>query len=356
MDVAERKQIVKTLYDCYKANGFITENEALSLFSAHDIPLTQIDSITAQLLTMGVIITTDDDDSFIDRSFTEYNAIYDEFIEREPEFEQFIEYVRNIIPAQYLEWQRLIPQAQNGNEYAKTRLYEMYMRAAVRQALYYSKKFHLPLDDTLQDALVGVISSVDRYNPAEHANFNSNIQWWITGAITRSRMLNRNPMTFPTNFLDDLFSIMDEVDEHYCEHCPKNEENICSHLAKTIAGKNGWSVEEATKNIHYLVSWKSLDAITENGEDISDDSIFIDELFDEITEFNYGSILMELLETIKPREKEVLLYRNGFTEKGVLTLEEVGEIYGLTRERIRQIEDKALRRMRHHTRSQRLKS
>jgi RNA polymerase primary sigma factor len=162
-------------------------------------------------------------------------------------------------------------------------------------------------------------------------------------------------MVFPTNFLDRLFSIMDEVDEHYCEHCPKHEGNICSHLAKTVADKNGWSIEEATRNIHYLVSWKSLDEMIENEEDIDDSGEFADNLFEKVTETDYGNILMELLETIKPREKEVLLYRNGFTEKGVLTLEEVGQILEVTRERVRQIEDKALRRMRHHTRIHRLK-
>ena len=355
MDSAARNHIITQLYDCYMANGFITEDEALSLFAAYGTPLHQIDSITEQILAMGVIITADDDELSTDRSFTEYNAVYEEFIALAPEFKPFIEYVRNITPPQYLEWQKLIPQAKNGNDYAKNRLIEMYMRAAVRQTLYYSKKFLLPLDDTLQDALTGVVSAIDRYNPAEHMSYNANIQWWITSSITRNCWINCNPTYFPVHIKEKLLNILKEAKEHFCEHCPDMGSLHCPELIMSLSKKRDWTVEDTERYIYYLLCWESLEQITENEDDISDGGIFIDELHDSFIEADKNRILLELLDTIKPREKEVLLYRNGFTEKGALTLEEIGQIFGVTRERIRQLEEKALRRMQHPTRINRLK-
>ncbi|MCL2153079.1 MAG: sigma-70 family RNA polymerase sigma factor [Oscillospiraceae bacterium] len=355
MEGAARNQIITQLYDCYMANGFITEDEALSLFAAYDTPLHQIDSITEQILAMGVIITSDDDELSTDRSFTEYNAIYDEFIELAPEFKPFIEFVRNITPPQYLEWKKLIPQAKNGNEYAKNRLIEMYMRAAVRQALYYSKKYLLPLDDTLQDALTGVISAIDRYNPAEHMNYNANIQWWITSSITRNCWIHSIPIYFPVHIKEKLLNIINEAEEHFCEYCPENRMLHCPELVKFLSKKQDWTIENTERYLFYLICWESLEQITDNEDDISDDGLLIDELHDSFIKSDYKGIIMELLDNIKPREKEVLLYRNGFTEKGALTLEEIGHIYGVTRERIRQLEEKAIRRMRHPTRLEKLK-
>jgi len=182
-----------------------------------------------------------------------------------------------------------------------------------------------------------------------------NIQRWITSSITRNCWVNNNPTYFPVHIKEKLLNIQSDVEEHFCEHCSDMDGLCCPRLIKSISESRGWSAEETERNIFYLVCWESLDEMIENEDEISDHGLFASKMFDDITEANHGNILMELLETIKSREKEILLYRNGFTEKGVLTLEEVGQIYGLTRERIRQLEEKALRRMRHSTRIHRLK-
>jgi len=354
VDVAERNQIIAELYDCYMANGFITEDEALSLFSAHKTPLHQIDSITEQILAMGVIISADDDDAeqLIDRSRSDFHTIFNEFVELAPESSSFIEYIRNIAPPQHREWKKLIPQAQSGNEYAKNRLIEMYMRISVRQALYFSKKYRLPLEDTLQDALIGAITSVDKFNSANHMNYSTYLPWWISQSISRNRSLYSNPMYYPVHIKDKLFSIMIEVEEHICEHCPSNEDDLCFQLIKEISKKNEWPPDEVARNIYYLSEWKSLDKMMENEEDISDNGVFAEELSNEAIRSNSETILFELMETFKPRQKGVLMLRHGFTNKGALTLEEIGKILGITRERVRQLEAKALERLRRSSKIQ----
>jgi len=349
--VEARNQIVTKLYDCYMANGFITEDEALSLFASHNTPLHLIDSITEQILAMGIIILADDDEAeqFIDRSKSDYETYFNEVITLAPNAKPLIDYIRNIIPPQTREWQKLMPQAQNGNEYARNRLFEMYMRIVIRQALYYSKKYRLSLEDTIQDGMMGLMTSIDKFNPAEHMSFATYLPWWITQSIARNRRLHCNPMYFPVHMSEKLFGIMRDVEEHTCERCSKYEQVVCPNIVEFVKDKNDWTAEEAQKNIHYLICYQSLDEMLEKGADICDDEPF----FKEDSDINQN--VSETLKTLPKRERDVLLYRFGFTDNGEMTLEEVGNLFGVTRERIRQIEAKALRRLRRPSRSSKFK-
>lgn len=346
MDVAVRNQIITELYDCYKANGFIAEDEALSLFTAHSVPLHQIDSITEQLLAMGVIITADDDEDdelFEDRSRTDYEAVYNEIIDIYPELEPVIEYLRNIARPLRNEWQKLMPHAQNGNEYARQRLFEMYLRVSARQSLYLSKKYHLPIEDTLQDGFVGAISSVDNYNPAEHMSYATTIQWRINQSILRNRYIYNNPAYFPIHIRDKLFDIMLEVEEHHCEDCPYNSEGICGNLVQIISENHHWTRAESETNIRYLKCWTSLESILESRGDVFDDDNLLTANMDEALCFSQvKNDLNEALQKLKKQQQKVLTLRFGLEDGCFKTLEEVGSTLHVTRERVRQIEKKAL--------------
>ena len=358
MEADVRNQIVTELYDCYMANGFITEDEALSLFASYNTPLHLIDSITEHILAMGIIIISDDvvDEQLTDRTKSDYEVYFNEVTALHPELSSFIEYIRNITPPQTREWQNLIPQAQNGNEYAKNRLIEMYMKVVIRQALYFSNKYHLPLDDIIQDGMVGLMTSIEKYNPADHMKYSTYLPWWITQSISRNRRLYRNPLYFPVHISEKLFNIMREVEEHLCEKCSQNEQISCSKLIELISNKNGWPAEDTERYIHYLVCCQSLDEIMEVGSDIGDENKFVDEMNESLVLSDYKDILMKLLDELPSREKQILILRFGFTEEDEeLTLEEVGKIFGVTRERIRQIEAKASRKLKHPTRIKKLK-
>ena len=343
-----RNQIVTELYDCYMANGFITEDEALLLLELHNIPFHLIDSIIEQILAMGTIITADEDvaEWFNDKSKSDYELFFREVIALSPELEPFIEYIRNITPPQRREWHKLIPQAQDGNEYARNRLIEMYMKVVVKQALYYSKKYRLPIDDTIQDGMVGLITSIEKYNPADYLRYAEYIPWWIAQSIRRNSSVYCNPVYFPALIREDLFTIMSDVEEHICEHCPNHEQNICPNLVGLISKKNDWSTEKAEKYIKYLNCCKSRDEMIENDVDISDEKQFSDEMEEMFMVFNYRQILLKFLDEIKPRERYVLLLRFGFTKEGALSLAKIGKIFGFTKEGIRQINVKTIRKLR----------
>jgi len=358
MDITEYNQIITELYNGYMEDGFIAERESLSfsLFFAYNTPTNLIDSIIEQIHAMGIIIIEDEDydsDQITDSSKSDYNEYYDEVIELVPELRSYIEYVRNAAPPQCREWEELLPQAQKGNIYARNRLIEMYSGVAVKQALYFSKKYHLSIEDALQDGLAGLITSIDKYNPVENTKFSTYFPWWVTQFITRYRWVNNNPTYFPENIKEKLFEVVIEIEEHYCENCPQNDKSTCKELIKIIGDKNGWSYDEAKKNIAYLPCWSSLDELKENN-DIDDGGLFVEELNDKIEKDIYPKVIDAVLNTLAPREESIIKFRFGLTENGIMTLAEVGNIIDLSRERVRQIEAIAINKLRNPPRSKML--
>jgi RNA polymerase primary sigma factor len=304
------------------------------------------------LLTLGVIIQGDDEleDLYVDRSKIDYDKFYNEVNEAMPELALFVEYIRNTVPPQPHEWQKLIPQAQNGNKYAKTRLIEMYLRLVLRTAWYYSNKYHFSFEDALQDGLVGAITALDKYNLSDHTNYATYFPLWVTQHINRNALLPNIPAYFPVHIKEKLFSIMNEVEEHICASCPDKDGAICYQLIKSISDKHEWSSEESLRNIQYVLCWTSLDQLADDEDAFGDEGAFAEAINKVVDDAYNNRTLKSLLGILNPREKEVILLRYGFTQNGVLTLEATGQILGVTRERIRQIEAKAIRKLSHPSR------
>jgi RNA polymerase primary sigma factor len=352
-DATIRKLIIAELHNRYLANGFITEDEALACFVAHKTPLSQIDSLTEHLLTLGVIFKTDEDidaEAFSDRSKLDYSEIYAEVVKIEPGLEAFIKYVQGIAPPQHREAQNIIPQAKSGNQYARNRLIEMYLRTIVKQAIYYSKRFLLPLDDTIQDGVLGIITAIEKFDPYQHDKFSTYAPWWIGQSITRCRQLPTNSMRFSAQAIESLFAIQEAVLEHICEDCWQNDKIVCPKLAAQLGKQYEWTIDEASTYIFYHKQCQSLEDIDEDDEMLSDSGLCNELLFEGIEMSADVEIIAAQLQTLPEKEQLVISLRYGFTENGEMTLEEVGQIMKVTRERVRQIEAKALQRLRHPTR------
>ena len=345
-----RQKVITELYDLYVANGFITEDVTLACFVAHEIPLSEVDSITAHLLGVGVLIRLDDDDeeeeTFSDRSKLDYNDIFNEVLETAPGLEVFIEYIRGITPPQHREWQKLIPQVQSGNEYARTRLIEMYLRTVIKQALYYSKRQELPLEDTIQDGILGILIAVDKFDPTSHEKFSTYAPWWIGQSIARRRWIPSNPMYFPVHAKDKVFQIQEQVAEHLCEKCQDNDLKICPTLCMEISEKYDMSADDAEELVFYFKQWCSLAALEEEDQALSDHG-FLSDMLSENTETSATFMrVKQKIDELTEKEQRVLHLRYGLASEDEKTLEAVGIEMNVTRERIRQIESKALRKLR----------
>lgn len=345
------EDIIEKLYHEYTVRGFISEDHIFDVLEENGISLFDVEYICDHLLSKGVIIRDDapvaDDEEEYDRSNIDYEEVFREVIEIDDSFTGFIEYIRGIKPPQHREWMNLMPQVKLNNTYARNRIFEMYMKVAVRIALVHSKKYQLPLDETIQNAMMGLHISIDKYENARQENFASYFPLWVRQYIMRDAQTLNPSVYFPAHVKEKLFAIYDNMEEYYGDIEERTEPGI--ELLQSIATELECSLDEARQLFDYLVPFESIEELL-NDEDnellFSDDGVGCEEMAKSIELRLDAYVLYENLKTLSPREETVVRMRYGIGFDYEYTLEEVGKELCITRERVRQIEAKALRKIR----------
>jgi len=338
----------------YSIKGYVTEDYVLELIGEHDLPLSEVSRVCEQLVAKGVVIRdgaiNDKNSIAADYSQTDYNQIFDEVVAIDESLNIFIDYVRGIQPPQWREAQYLLPQAKFANPYAKQRIVEMYLRIVIRIALNFHKKYGFPLADTIQEGCIGLIIALKKYELDRSGVFATYAPWWIRQVITREFSVGNPMMHFPAHVSDHLSIVYDINKRHACEQCSDNI--ICVTLVSEVAYRLSCSKDEAMQLLLYIKPFDSIDNILEENESVfCDNGALESKMFDHVVYHELRSLMADTIGNLKWREREVLQYRFGLLDSDPLTLEQVGSIYGLTRERIRQIEAKAIKKMQHPSRS-----
>lgn len=345
-------EIIEKLYKEYTVRGFLSEDHIFDVLEENGISLFDVEYICDHLLSKGVIIrdesSLDEDDEEYDRSNIDYEEVYREVLEIDDSLSDLIEYIRGIQAPQHREWRNLMPQIRNNNAFARNRVFEMYMRVAVRIALTHAKKYQLPLDDTIQNALMGLHVSIDKYETSRQDNFSQYFPFWVRQFIMRDAQTLNPSVYFPTHVKEKLFAIYDNVEDYFGGVADRSKPG--AELLQSISDELECSLEEARQLLDYLKPFESIEMLMEDEDNewlFSDKGVACEEMVKTLELWSDASDLYSKIKRLKPREQDVLLYRYGIGYEREHTLEEIGNRLNITRERIRQIEAKAIRKIRY---------
>ena len=341
-------------------NGFITFEELAEALKGLEIDSDTLDDLYNSFVEAGIsVVTKEDAESSGDdiSKLDEEEAIIldDAEITKDVNINDPVRmYLKEIGRISLLsteEEMNISMRIADGDEDAKRILAESNLRLVVSIAKRYVGRGLLFLD-LIQEGNIGLMKAVEKFDYDKGYKFSTYATWWIRQAITRALADQARTIRVPVHMVETINKMVRIQRQMTLElnREPSDEE---------IAKKMGISVDKVREVIK--ISQEPVSLETPIGEE--DDSHLGDFLKDESSlspeEYTENEILkeeiQEVLQTLQPREQEVLELRFGLIDGTCHTLEDVGKRFNVTRERIRQIEAKALRKLRHPSRAKKLK-
>ncbi len=376
LDEDSKKQVIKDLTEKAAAKGrkTLSYTEISDRLGDIEIDKDQMDEIYDALMGRGIEVTMDNEPDDIELMEIEDDEVDDPEVDaviaenpdaKEIDLEATISkniavddpvrmYLKEIGKVPLLTAQEEIDLAkrmEEGDEYAKQKLCEANLRLVVSIAKKYVGRGMLFLD-LIQEGNLGLIKAVDKFDWTKGYKFSTYATWWIRQAITRSIADQARTIRIPVHMVETINKLI-RVSRQLLQ------EEGREPTPDEIAEEMGISVEKVREILKIAQEPVSLETPIGEEEDSHLGDFIPDDDAPAPAEAAAFSMLKEqlvdVLGTLTEREQKVLKLRFGLEDGRARTLEEVGKRFDVTRERIRQIEAKALRKLRHPTRSKKLK-
>jgi RNA polymerase primary sigma factor len=347
----ERK---KALIKLGKDRGYITFEELADELKGLELDSDSLDDLYNVFHELGIEIVSeeegdegevfDEKDIFKDLSLVKTVSINDPV-------RMYLKEIGKISLLSLSEELELSKRVANGEALAKNILAESNLRLVVSIAKRYVGR-NLSLLDLIQEGNIGLMKAVDKFDASKGYKFSTYATWWIRQAITRAIADQAKTIRVPVHMVETINKLKRIQRQLTLElNREPTEDELADKMSITV---------EKIREI-FKISQDPLSLETPIGEE--EDSHLGDFIPDERNmspeEYAINEVLKDeisdVLQTLTEREEQVLKLRFGLEDGTCRTLEEVGNIFGVTRERIRQIEAKALRKLRHPSRSRRLK-
>jgi RNA polymerase primary sigma factor len=353
----DKMKVVKELIEKGKRNGVLTYKEIMdTLEDIEDLDVDQIDKIYESFEEMGIEVINDADDvpeevSLEEIPEEEIDLSVPEGVAIDDPVRMYLKEIGKVPLLSAEEEIELAKRIEKGDKEAKRRLAEANLRLVVSIAKKYVGRGMLFLD-LIQEGNLGLIKAVEKFDYRKGYKFSTYATWWIRQAITRAIADQARTIRIPVHMVETINKLI-RVSRQLLQELGREP------LPEEIAEEMEIPVEKVREIMKIAQEPVSLE--TPIGEE--EDSHLGDFIPDEDAQAPADAAaylllkeqLEDVLETLTPREEKVLRLRFGLDDGKPRTLEEVGQVFGVTRERIRQIEAKALRKLRHPSRSKKLK-
>ena len=342
--------------------GYLTFDDILNASEAFSLSVTEVDILSEAIQLRGIIVyestpqqnqPSQSDEDVLDYSRTDYDAVFDELIELAPQLIHLVNEIKLFPAPQWGEINQLAHQIAEGNQFARDRMIMLYMRSVLKIALSMTKQYDLDIEDAVSSGFIGLINAVDRFDPSGFSAFHSYAAMWIQQGIQRDCNPKWVDYYFPAHYKDKLFRISQKFENYTSGENPGTPEfDLLVNRISEELGVSETELENALTHYFNQKYWKeSLEEIQyaemAEGAMLRSPVVNEDDVFEIVFQENLSEAIENILSALTEREAEVIRMRNGMGPYKEMTLEEIGSILNITRERVRQIEEKAMRKICH---------
>ena len=353
MATQDKKQVLKELLESGKQKGRLTTKEISDALEELDYDVEQVDKLYDTFEAYNIEIVEDDGGESIaqGRNGELERVLSGDGISIDDPVKVYSKEIGRVPLLAAEEEVELAIRMSEGDVAAKKRLSEANLRLVVSIAKRYVGR-GMQFLDLIQEGNLGLIKAVEKFDHTKGFKFSTYATWWIRQAITRAIADQARTIRIPVHMVETINKVKKVNSQllHENGHEPTNEQ---------IAEKLEMPVEKVREIMRVAQEPVSLETPIGEEEDSHLGDFIPDEdapaPSDVASHTMLKEQLAEVLSTLTPREEKVLRLRFGLEDGRSRTLEEVGKEFNVTRERIRQIEAKALRKLRHPSRSKKLK-